>query len=97
MDFEELFGRKVDIIFPENFREKVIGKLSGNQLRLKSVSEIISNITQVEDETHKNILALQLLAYKFECTNDSKNNRLSKVEIADAFIQFREVSKEGLL
>lgn len=97
MDFEELFERKVDIIFPENFREKVIGKLTGNQLRLKSVSEIISNINQVEDETHKNILALQLLAYKFECTNDSQNNRLSKVEIADSFIQFREVSKTGLL
>lgn len=92
LDFEEFFGRTVSIIFPHNFCEKVTAKLTRHHLKSKSVSDIVSKIKKVEDEIHKNILALHLLAYQFECTNDSQNRRLSKVEIADAFIQFREVS-----
>lgn len=92
MDFEEIFGRTVFLLFPNNFCEKVTGKLTRHHLKSESVSSIVSKIKTVEDEIHKNILALHLLAYQFECTNDRQNRRLSKVEIADAFIQFREVS-----
>lgn len=93
LDFEEEIGKEVFITFPENFCKKIIDKLSRNQLKSKSISNIVSKIHQVEGETHKNILALHLLAYQFDCVNDDKNRRLSKVEIADAFIQFREVSQ----
>lgn len=50
-----------------------------------------------EDVTYKNILALHLLAYQFECTCDSQNRKLSKVEIADCFIQIRDVSFSFIL
>lgn len=92
MDFEEIVGKQVKIQFPDNFCENVIGKLTRNQTKLSCVSKIITQIGTIESGIHKNILALHLLAYKFECTNDSKKRRLSKIEKANALIQFVDVS-----
>lgn len=92
MDFEKEVGQEVKITFPENFCNRVVEKLTKAQRKFQSVITITEKIANTTNEIHKNILALHLLAYKFECTHDSKNNKLTRVEIANSFIQIKDVS-----
>lgn len=78
----------------EDFVDRVLGKLSIHQSKLDCVKNVISKIKETNDQDYKNILGLYLLAYQFECSRDSKGRKLSKVEIADACVQIRNV---GLL
>lgn len=95
LDFEKIFGKQITLEFPVGFSDKVIGKLSRHQLKLPSVSNIISKIEAAKlkgSEDFINILALHLIAYQFDCVSDKQNRKLSRAEISDSFIQFRDVS-----
>lgn len=95
MDFEQIIGKQIHIEFPADFSEKITGRITKAKLKIPSISKVFEKLDQARSEKNKDyedILALHLLAYQFDCINDSCGNKLSKVEIADSFIQIRDVS-----
>lgn len=100
MDFENIWKRNVELEFPSGICDKIVGKLSRAQIKLSSISTVISKIEKAKsnrNEGYQNILALHLLCYHFSCFNDDNNKRLTKPMIADACIQIRDVSYSNVV
>lgn len=98
LDFEAKFGFQIRLNFPNGFSNLIIGKLSRQCKKLNCVDEIIQKIKgKSNDVEYQNILSLNLLAYLFNCSTNSKGTKLTKVEIADHLLQVKEVSKHFLL